>query len=118
HVTGVQTCALPILVSLGSALIAVTTLNIPDVDAGDALSRVIQGVVTGIGFLGAGVILQKSSGKVTGLTTAAMVWIAAMLGLAAGAGRWLEVVVATVLTFVVLLLERWEARIREARVRS
>lgn len=100
------------LVSLGSALIAVTTLNIPGVNAGEALSRVMQGVVTGIGFLGAGVILQKSSGRVTGLTTAAMVWIAAMLGLAAGAGRWLEVAVAVVLTFFILLLERWEAHIR------
>lgn len=100
------------LVSLGSALITVSILNIPGVNAGEALSRVMQGVVTGIGFLGAGVILQKSSGKVTGLTTAAMVWIAAMLGLAAGAGRWLEVLVATVLTFLILLLERWETRIR------
>ncbi len=100
------------LVSLGSALIAVTILNIPGVNAGEALSRVMQGVVTGIGFLGAGVILQRSSGKVTGLTTAAMVWMAAMLGLAAGAGRWLEVIIAVVLTFFVLILERWEARIR------
>ncbi len=100
------------LVSLGSALAAVTILGIPGVNAGEALSRVMQGVVTGIGFLGAGVILQRSSGKVTGLTTAAMVWIAAMLGLAAGAGRWLEVLVATALTFLILILERWEAHIR------
>lgn len=100
------------LVSLGSALMAVTILNIPGVNAGEALSRVMQGVVTGIGFLGAGVILQRSSGKVTGLTTAAMIWIAAIVGLASGAGRWLEVLVALLLTFLVLLLERWENRLR------
>lgn len=101
------------LVSLGSALITVTILNIPGVSAADALSRVMQGVVTGIGFLGAGVILQRASGKVTGLTTAAMVWIAAIIGLAAGAGRWLEVLLALLLTFLVLWLERWEGRLRE-----
>jgi putative Mg2+ transporter-C (MgtC) family protein len=102
------------LVSLGAALMAVTILNIPGVNAGEALSRVMQGVLTGIGFLGAGVILQNQSGKVTGLTTAAMVWIAAMLGLAAGAGRWVEVAVAMVLIFIVLLLERWERHIQTA----
>jgi putative Mg2+ transporter-C (MgtC) family protein len=107
---GLRTLA---LVSLGAALMAVTVLNIPGVNQGEGLSRVMQGVVTGIGFLGAGVILHNGSGHVTGLTTAAMVWIAAILGLAAGAGRWLEVFVATVLIFLVLLLERWEGRLRD-----
>jgi putative Mg2+ transporter-C (MgtC) family protein len=99
------------LVSLGAALMAVTVLNIPGAPPGESLSRVMQGVITGIGFLGAGVILRTNAGKITGLTTAAMIWIAAMLGLAAGAGRWLEVSIATVLVFVVLLLERWENRL-------
>jgi putative Mg2+ transporter-C (MgtC) family protein len=99
------------LVSLGAALMAVTIQNMAGVQAGEALSRVMQGVITGIGFLGAGVILRDLAGKVTGLTTAAMIWIAAGLGLASGAGRWLEVSIATVLIFAVLLLERWEHKL-------
>ena len=54
----------------------------------DALSRVIQGVLTGIGFLGAGVILRDPVKRhVHGLTTAAAIWLAALLGVACGAGR-------------------------------
>ena len=100
------------LVSLGSALMAVTVLGVQGDAPGEGFSRVMQGVITGIGFLGAGVILRDVTGKVTGLTTAAMIWIAAVLGLASGAGRWIEVSVATVLVFLVLLLERWEHKLR------
>jgi putative Mg2+ transporter-C (MgtC) family protein len=100
------------LVSLGSALMAITVLGVQGDAPGEGFSRVMQGVITGIGFLGAGVILRDVSGKITGLTTAAMIWIAAVLGLASGAGRWIEVSVATVLIFFVLLLERWEHKLR------
>ena len=65
------------LVSLGSALLALTSLHMPmGPNVGDPLSRVMQGVITGIGFLGAGVIIQRREGHVQGLTTAAMVWVA------------------------------------------
>lgn len=100
------------LVSLGSALMAVTVLGVQGDAPGEGFSRVMQGVITGIGFLGAGVILREASGKITGLTTAAMIWIAAVLGLACGAGRWVEVGAATVLIFLVLLLELWEHKLR------
>ena len=77
---GVRTNA---LVSLGAAL-AVLVMMPPGIDPThriDAMSRIIQGVLTGIGFLGAGVILRDpSSHHVSGLTTAAAVWLAALLG--------------------------------------
>jgi putative Mg2+ transporter-C (MgtC) family protein len=111
---GVRTNA---LVSLGTAL-AVIVIAPPDSDMlhrYDALSRVIQGIVTGIGFLGAGVILHDSTSKhVTGLTTAAAVWFSAILGLACGAGSYVPVVMALALGLIVMLLggpfERWFRR--------
>jgi putative Mg2+ transporter-C (MgtC) family protein len=75
------------LVSVGSAIVAlVITQTSADPNA---VSRVIQGVLTGIGFLCAGVILhQPTSSRVTGLTTAAAVWLTAVLGLACGLGQF------------------------------
>jgi putative Mg2+ transporter-C (MgtC) family protein len=94
------------LVSLGAALLALTSLHIPmGENAADPLSRVMQGVITGIGFLGAGVIIQRREGQVEGLTTAATIWAAAALGLACGAGYWAAVATATVLAFAVLMLD-------------
>ncbi|MDB5804952.1 MAG: MgtC/SapB family protein [Betaproteobacteria bacterium] len=81
----------------------------------DALSRVIQGVITGIGFLGAGVILHSSEGKrVSGLTTAASIWLAACLGCACGTGAWAITACAFALIMMILILggplERWALR--------
>ena len=89
------------LVALGSALITVLLA-----DPGDrtAVSRVIQGIITGIGFLGAGVILRREGGRtVRGLTTAASIWVVAALGIACGMGQWVPVAVGTGLTLAVLL---------------
>lgn len=105
------------LVSLGTALAVIVVLP-PGEDvahAYDALSRVVQGVVTGIGFLGAGVILRNPAGKrVHGLTTAAAIWFAAILGLACGAGRYGAVMAGLALGLVVMLLggpfEQWFRR--------
>jgi putative Mg2+ transporter-C (MgtC) family protein len=101
------------LVSLGAALLVIITLRTPGGENGgaDAMSRVIQGVITGIGFLGAGVIMQRSGGRVTGLTSAAMIWIAAAFGVACGLGRWLETVAGGVIVVLVLLLELIERRL-------
>jgi putative Mg2+ transporter-C (MgtC) family protein len=75
------------IVSMGSALIVIVMQNTPYGGA-DAVSRVIQGVLTGIGFLGAGMILHKQQpAKIAGLTTAAAVWLTAGIGMAAGAGQ-------------------------------
>lgn len=78
----------------------------------DAMSRVIQGIITGIGFLGAGVILRAENGKsVHGLTTAASIWLAACLGCACGAGAWAIAACAFVLVMLILIfggpVERW-----------
>ncbi len=116
--TGMRTLA---LVSLGAAVVAVVAVHFQDlIDHPDALSRVVQGilqgVLTGIGFIGAGVILrQPQSMSVSGLTTAATVWITAALGIACALAAWHIVVIATVLNFIVLialkpietLLVRW-----------
>lgn len=78
----------------------------------DAMSRVIQGVVAGVGFLGAGTILKgENLANVRGLTTAAGLWMTAAMGVAVGLGQEVVAVVATLLAFITLhlvplLLER------------
>lgn len=98
------------LVSLGAATLAVATINVPGMfENKDALSRVvqglIQGIMAGIGFIGAGVIIRKPEGDIVkGLTTAATVWVAAALGIACGLGQWVVVGLATLLGLVVLVV--------------
>jgi len=93
------------LVSVGSAVVALVITEIsPDANA---VSRVIQGVLTGIGFLGAGVILhQPTSSRVTGLTTAAAVWLTAGLGLACGMGEFPLAIAGLVIALVILITGR------------
>ncbi len=108
---GVRTHA---LVSLGAA---VATAAAARVAGGEAATRVIQGVITGIGFIGGGVILhprtdaaagaparghERRRGDVRGLTTAATVWMASALGVACGTGLWVLAVAGTLLTLLVL----------------
>ncbi|MGN6287553.1 MAG: MgtC/SapB family protein [Afipia sp.] len=70
----------------------------------DATSRVIQGILTGIGFLGAGVIMRSERFyDIKGLTSAACVWLAACIGIVSGAGEWRLVAVALAIAFVLLL---------------
>jgi putative Mg2+ transporter-C (MgtC) family protein len=89
------------LVSLGSALFVLIPLQ-----AGmriDDLSRVLQGVTAGIGFLGAGATLkQRDRNDIKGLTTAASVWLTAAIGVAAGMGREASAVVSAILAYLVL----------------
>ncbi|MBV8449590.1 MAG: MgtC/SapB family protein [Hyphomicrobiales bacterium] len=98
---GLRLCA---LVSLGSALVTVLTndsrLGIADASG---TSRAIQGIVGGIGFLGAGVILhQGPESRIRNLTTAAIIWVCAALGIACGLGAWRTGGVAAVLALIVL----------------
>ncbi|MFT4117542.1 MgtC/SapB family protein [Bradyrhizobium sp.] len=73
----------------------------------DATSRVIQGILTRIGFLGAGVIVHESTRfRVRGLTSAACTFLAACLGIVCGAGQWKIVSVALALAFVLLIVGR------------
>lgn len=99
------------LVSMGAALLVLapeqTGMQVAD------MSRVIQGVVTGVGFLGAGAIIKRQSEKqVEGLTTAAGIWMTAAIGVACGMGRESTAVLATVLTLLILsVLPRVERNI-------
>jgi putative Mg2+ transporter-C (MgtC) family protein len=70
----------------------------------DATSRIIQGILTGIGFLGAGVIIHSENrSRVQGLTSAACTWLTACFGIMCGAGYWRIVIVALGITFIVLI---------------
>src|SRR5438270_3029044 len=93
------------LVSLGACLISVVSIEIVNPTQMDAVLRVVQGVMAGIGFLGGGVILRDDSHQsVHGLTTAASIWVVASLGIACGAGQWLTALMALFLTLTVLIL--------------
>jgi putative Mg2+ transporter-C (MgtC) family protein len=105
------------LVSLGSAVFTIIVIQAGGTQASaDALSRVIQGIAAGVGFLGAGEILRESSHtshplEIHGLTSAAAVWVSATLGIAAGCGLWQLGLIASTLTVVVLYVVKvWEKR--------
>jgi len=92
------------LVALGSSIVILSGSVYEGLHFGqDAVSRVVQGILTGLGFLGAGAILRGKDGmEVQGLTTASTVWIAAALGVTAGLGAWFITVAGTLLTLFVL----------------
>ena len=98
------------LVALGAALTLVVAyrMDMPEADQ----SRIIQGLVTGVGFLGGGAILKiTDERRIRGLTTAAGIWMTASIGIAVGAGKLTTAIVATFLTFVVLrVLQLLESR--------
>jgi len=102
--TGVRTLG---LVALGSALAVLAV-----VDRQADVSRVIQGVITGVGFIGAGVILHHATnGKVHGLRTAASIWVTAALGVLCGLAAWKLLAVAIAAVLLLLLAggpaEKW-----------
>ncbi|WP_233238090.1 MgtC/SapB family protein [Bordetella sp. LUAb4] len=89
------------LVSLGAALFVLVPLQ-SGMPVND-VSRVLQGVIAGIGFLGAGAIIKMSEeGQIKGLTTAASIWLTAAIGVAAGMGREATAVFATLLALIIL----------------
>ena len=91
------------LVSLGAALMTYTGIELAPAEPG-AITRVLQGVIAGVGFLGGGVILRDAQDqRVRGLTTAASIWIVAGLGMACGAGHWRTGLLASGFTLVVLM---------------
>lgn len=107
-----------ILVSLGSTLIMLISLYMYH-QYGAATSidpvRIAAGVVTGIGFLGAGAII-RSSERNRGLTTAASIWVSAAIGLAVGCGYILIAVVASLIVFLTLApLKRLEKKLDAQR---
>ena len=99
-----------ILVSLGTAIVVLACAG-SRMDM-DGLSRVIQGIVTGIGFIGAGSILKLSEQRdIQGLTTAAGLWMTAAIGVACGLGTIGLALIATGMTLIVL----WVLRLLDRR---
>ena len=106
---GLKTLA---LVSLATSMLLVLVHTNETRIISDAASRVMQGILTGIGFLGAGVIVHSGRHfRVRGLTSAACTWLAACIGIVCGLGQWRVVIIALAVTFVVLTfggpVERW-----------
>ncbi len=97
------------LVTLGAALVVLLP-QLTGMSSAD-LSRVIQGTITGIGFIGGGVILKLSEQhQIVGVTTAASLWLTATVGIAAGTGRLGLAVVGAILAFVILTAVAWFER--------
>lgn len=98
------------LVSLGAALLTILIVRTGPLGAPhvDAMSRVIQGIIAGVGFLGGGAILKTSIGgeAVHGLTTAATIWVTASLGVACGAGQWTVAVIAGAFAVAIVIAGR------------
>jgi putative Mg2+ transporter-C (MgtC) family protein len=98
HPAGTRTFALVALSAAALTALGLTTL------AGVGADRVIAGIMQGIGFIGAGLILRAQTGGVKGLTTAASVWTVTSIGIVIGAGHY---VAGIVLTVVILMLLWW-----------
>lgn len=105
-----------ILICVGAALF--TQLSIELADSGGDPGRLAAQIVTGVGFIGAGTILH-SRGAVTGLTSAATIWVVAAIGVALGSGAVLEGVGVTLLLLLVLRGLGWlETHVRRRAVES
>lgn len=100
-----------VLVCLGSTMFCLTTSHAFHAYGGQSLdaTRVVHGVVTGVGFLGAGSIMRQE-GYVAGLTTAASIWMVAAIGTAVGVRAYGLAVSGTVLALIVLEGYRWAER--------
>jgi putative Mg2+ transporter-C (MgtC) family protein len=93
-------------VGLGSALFALAGLLLAvegPVQDETAPSRILQGLVAGVGFIGGGAILRREhQGSIEGLTTATSIWIVAAVGVASGLGMWRSALAAVLIAFVIL----------------
>ena len=98
------------LVAMGASLVTMASLGFdfqPAARDGAAVSRVIQGIITGIGFLGVGVIIhERDTGRVRGLTTAASIWVTAAIGIVCGLGAWQIAGIATLIVLALFILGR------------
>lgn len=108
-----------LLICVGAALFTQLSLQIALLASGDPTAlksdpaRLAAQIIPGIGFIGAGAILH-GKGRVTGLTTAATLWVVTAIGIAVGAGAYVEAICSTIMVLGTLaLLARWERIIRE-----
>jgi putative Mg2+ transporter-C (MgtC) family protein len=99
------------LVALGAALFVAIPIQASPEHRADAVTRVIQGVATGVGFLGAGEIFRDPAGgsRIQGLTSAAALWVTAALGIIAVCGSWMIIAAGTVfILFILIMAPRFE----------
>jgi putative Mg2+ transporter-C (MgtC) family protein len=103
------------LVCLGSTMFVLVTKHAVAEIGGPNLdpTRIIHGVITGVGFLGAGSIMRTDGGYVHGLTTAASVWMVAAIGVSVGVHAYWLATMGTVLALIVLEVMRWVERVME-----
>ena len=107
-----------ILVCLGAVLTSMTSMYVSDVlgNNGDVF-RISAQVISGVGFLGAGMIILKNNNTITGLTTAAGVWATSAIGIAIGYGFYLgAIIVATLLLISIVLLAKFEKHKRSTEI--
>jgi putative Mg2+ transporter-C (MgtC) family protein len=112
------------LVALGCAIVSLSGVHFQNLIAyPDPLSRVVQGIIqgimAGISFIGAGVILRDHGAQqVHGLTTAATVWVTAALGIACALADWKVVIVGLILALILLVLVYWIEQVVAARTQK
>lgn len=94
------------LVCVGASLITITSVGYFAED----YARIISGIITGIGFIGAGAIIAQGTKGVHGLTTAASLWVVAAIGIVVGIGWYYLAVIATILIILILFLARLETK--------
>jgi len=102
---GVRTLA---LVCIGSTLATIIASKYFPTDT----LRVISGIVTGIGFLGAGAIIAKGK-DVKGLTTAASIWVVAIIGIGVGIGEYLLSIIVAVLVYIILVIDWLRRKVKK-----
>jgi putative Mg2+ transporter-C (MgtC) family protein len=95
-----------VLISVGSTLFMLVSIYVPILSGGGDLTRIAAQVVSGVGFLGAGVIMRQGL-NVKGLNTAASIWIVAAIGLAVGAGMYVVSVLTTAAALFTLVILDW-----------
>lgn len=98
-----------VLVGVSATLVVLTSLYVSDIYKNADVSRLLHGIITGIGFLCAGTIIRGGK-HISGLTTAASLWTVACIGMAVGSGLFAISVIFTVIVIIVLIGTRWIER--------
>ena len=105
---GLRVLAMVCMGSAAISMVSVIAVAGTSKPPGDGVLRTIQGVLSGIGFLGAGVIMHaQGKDEVHGITTAASIWIAAILGMICGLGQWMLGLCAFSTAWLILVGGRW-----------
>lgn len=107
-----------VLVALGACLTSLMSIYVSDIlGAGGDVMRISAQVISGIGFLGAGMIIIKNNDIITGLTTAAGVWTTSIIGIALGYGFYIGAIITTILFLVaIIIFTRFEKRKRSTEM--